>query len=177
MVTKHLDLSRPVALMLMGIMGHIADDAEAYSIVGSLMDRLPNDSFLVLRDATATSTVFSEAQDAVYVLTEFSGEVLRFDRDVESGVLEFRQAVEDVILKTGGGPGLRRAMTRLMKHPRFRDAHGTDDHFMAAMFVAGLVGDFDDVGTKAVMPAESWELTNMCNSQFTFGGWQKGVVV
>ncbi|WP_404446205.1 lactonase family protein [Microbacterium marinum] len=37
--------------------------------------------------------VFSEAQDAVYVLTEFSGEALRFDRDAGSGVLEFRQAV------------------------------------------------------------------------------------
>ncbi|KAH8423759.1 DODA-type extradiol aromatic ring-opening family dioxygenase [Aspergillus melleus] len=92
----------------------------------------------------------------------------------EEWALEFRQAVEDVITKTSG-PQLRRAMTRLMKHPRFRDAHATDDHFMAAMFVAGAVGDFDDVGTAAVMPAESWELTNMCNSQFTFGGWDRGV--
>ena len=37
--------------------------------------------------------VFSEQQDAVYVLTEFSAEVLRFARDPETGVLEFRQAV------------------------------------------------------------------------------------
>lgn len=36
---------------------------------------------------------FSAAQDAVYVLTEFSGEVLRFARDAESGVLTFRDAV------------------------------------------------------------------------------------
>jgi hypothetical protein len=57
-----LDLGRPVALMLMGIMGHITDDAEAYSIVGRLMDRLPPGSFLVLRDATDTSSTFSEAQ-------------------------------------------------------------------------------------------------------------------
>ncbi|MBD7956258.1 beta-propeller fold lactonase family protein [Microbacterium sp. Sa4CUA7] len=31
--------------------------------------------------------VFNDAQDAVYVLTEFSGEVLHFTRDTESGVL------------------------------------------------------------------------------------------
>jgi aromatic ring-opening dioxygenase catalytic subunit (LigB family) len=99
----------------------------------------------------------------------------------EDWALEFRQAVEDVITKNRGGPRLRRAMTRLMKHPRFRDAHATDDHFMAALFVAGLVGDWEDVGTKGELAAESWELTNMCNSQFTFGGWEgetlgKGVI-
>ncbi|KAL2815814.1 Extradiol ring-cleavage dioxygenase, class III enzyme, subunit B [Aspergillus cavernicola] len=94
----------------------------------------------------------------------------------EDWALEFRQAVEDVVTKTSG-PRLRRAMTRLMKHPRFRDAHATDDHFMAAMFVAGLVGDWEDTGVKGALGAESWELTNMCNSQFMFGGWEgvKGV--
>ncbi|CEN61145.1 Extradiol ring-cleavage dioxygenase, class III enzyme, subunit B [Aspergillus pseudodeflectus] len=90
----------------------------------------------------------------------------------EDWALEFRQAVEDVITKNRGGPRLRRAMTRLMKHPRFRDAHATDDHFMAALFVAGLVGDWEDVGTKGELAVESWELTNMCNSQFTFGAWE-----
>lgn len=57
-----LDLDRPVALMLMGIMGHITDDEQAYSIVGRLLDRLAPGSFLVLRDATNTSTTFGEAQ-------------------------------------------------------------------------------------------------------------------
>ncbi|KAL4876678.1 Extradiol ring-cleavage dioxygenase, class III enzyme, subunit B [Aspergillus karnatakaensis] len=89
----------------------------------------------------------------------------------EDWALEFRQAVEDVITKNSG-PRLRRAMTRLMKHPRYRDAHATDDHFMAALFVAGLVGDWEDSGVNGELKAESWELTNMCNSQFTFGGWE-----
>ncbi|KAK0635370.1 Extradiol ring-cleavage dioxygenase, class III enzyme, subunit B [Bombardia bombarda] len=70
-----------------------------------------------------------------------------------------------------GGPMLRRKATSLMKHPRYRDAHATDDHFMAIMFVAGLCGAKDDVGIKGIMGAEDWELTNMCNSQFTLGGW------
>ncbi|KAL9114593.1 MAG: hypothetical protein Q9227_001271 [Pyrenula ochraceoflavens] len=85
--------------------------------------------------------------------------------------LEFRQSVEDVITKNGGGPGLRRGLTRLMKHPNFRDAHGTDDHYMAACFVAGAAGDEEDMGSKGKLAAETWELTNMCNSQFTVGEW------
>ncbi|RAL14579.1 DODA-type extradiol aromatic ring-opening family dioxygenase, partial [Aspergillus homomorphus CBS 101889] len=88
----------------------------------------------------------------------------------EPWALEFRQAVEDVLMKTSG-PQLRRAMTRLMKHPEYRDAHATDDHFMAAMFVAGAMGDWEDEGSPAVLGAETWELTNMCNSQFTLGAW------
>ena len=80
--------------------------------------------------------------------------------------LEFRQAVEDVITTTSG-PQLRRAMTRLMKHPEYRDAHATDDRFRPAMFMAGAAGEFEDVGSPAVLGAETWELTNKCNSQFT----------
>jgi aromatic ring-opening dioxygenase catalytic subunit (LigB family) len=90
----------------------------------------------------------------------------------EPWALEFRQAVEDVC-SNNSGPRLCHAMTRLMKHPLYRDAHATDDHFMAAMFVAGAVGDEEDyeVTGKGELMAETWELTNMCNSQFTFGRW------
>jgi aromatic ring-opening dioxygenase catalytic subunit (LigB family) len=84
--------------------------------------------------------------------------------------LEFRQNVEDVFTMNSG-PSLRRAMTRLMKHPRYREAHGTDDHFMSIMFVAGAAGDIEDEGTKNVMKAECWELVNMCNTQFQLGEW------
>lgn len=66
-------------------------------------------------------------------------------------------------------PDLRRAMTMLMKVPKHRDAHGTDDHFMVAMFVAGLCGLVEDIGTPAELGVEDWELRNMCNSQFTLG--------
>jgi aromatic ring-opening dioxygenase catalytic subunit (LigB family) len=88
----------------------------------------------------------------------------------EAWALEFRQAFEDAM--TGNsGPRLRRAMTRLMKHPLFRDAHATDDHFMSALFVAGAAGGKEDEGTKNVMTAECWELVNMCNAQFQLGEW------
>lgn len=71
----------------------------------------------------------------------------------------------------GGGSRLRRAITRLMKHPRFRDAHATDDHFMVACFVAGVAGGEEEEGVSCVLGAETWELTNMCHSQFTIGSW------
>ncbi|KAK7910842.1 aromatic ring-opening dioxygenase family protein [Apiospora marii] len=70
-----------------------------------------------------------------------------------------------------GGPLLRRKITSLMKHSKYRDAHGTDDHFMATMFVAGLCGGRGDEKMQGEMGAEDWELTNMCNSQFTLGSW------
>ncbi|KAL4735877.1 Extradiol ring-cleavage dioxygenase, class III enzyme, subunit B [Aspergillus similis] len=79
---------------------------------------------------------------------------------------------ENYLLIGTGGPNLRRAMTKLMKHPMYREAHATDDHFMAALFVAGAAGDWEDADLQAELGAESWELTNMCNSQFTIGSWK-----
>ncbi|WP_084337657.1 SAM-dependent methyltransferase [Actinomadura oligospora] len=59
---EHLDLTRPVALMLMGILGHVDDPAEARSIITRLLEPLPSGSFLVLYDGTATDQAFLEAQ-------------------------------------------------------------------------------------------------------------------
>jgi hypothetical protein len=51
---KKLDSAQPIALMLMGILGHISDDAEAQSIVRRLVDGLPAGSYLALYDGTDT---------------------------------------------------------------------------------------------------------------------------
>jgi hypothetical protein len=45
-----LDFAQPVALLLMGCLGHIADDDEAQSIVRRLVDGLPSGSYLVITD-------------------------------------------------------------------------------------------------------------------------------
>jgi aromatic ring-opening dioxygenase catalytic subunit (LigB family) len=92
----------------------------------------------------------------------------------EATLMDFRQEFEDAMTKNSG-PGLRRAITMLMKLPNYRDAHATDDHFMAACFVAGAAGRKEDEGTRAVLGAEDWELQNMCNSQFTIGRWNSGI--
>ncbi|GAA2420597.1 SAM-dependent methyltransferase [Actinomadura vinacea] len=59
---RHLDFNEPVALMLMGIMGHVADDEEALSIVRRLVEGLPSGGYLVLEDGSDTDEAFLEAQ-------------------------------------------------------------------------------------------------------------------
>jgi O-methyltransferase involved in polyketide biosynthesis len=49
---KTLDLSRPVAVLLLGVMGHVTNDDEALSIVARLMDAVPSGSYLVFCDGT-----------------------------------------------------------------------------------------------------------------------------
>jgi O-methyltransferase involved in polyketide biosynthesis len=49
---RTLDFSRPIALMLMGILGHVGDYDEARSIVRRLLDALPSGSYLALDDGT-----------------------------------------------------------------------------------------------------------------------------
>lgn len=102
----------------------------------------------------------------------------------EKWALDFKQEFSDAFICAGnkavgktGGPALRRRATALMKLPGYREAHATDDHFMSAMFVAGLCGAWEDEGIKGELGAEDWELTNMCNSQFTLGEWPKAIAV
>jgi len=47
-----LDMSEPVALMLVAILHFIPDDADPYGIVGRLVDALPSGSYLVMSHAT-----------------------------------------------------------------------------------------------------------------------------
>lgn len=49
---RTLDFTRPVGLMLLGILGHIDDDDEARSIVRRLLDPLPAGSYLTICDGT-----------------------------------------------------------------------------------------------------------------------------
>ncbi len=45
---RTLEFTRPVALMLLGIVNFITDDAEAHALVDRLLDALPSGSYLVL---------------------------------------------------------------------------------------------------------------------------------
>jgi len=47
-----LDLSEPVGLILMNILGHVSDLSEAVSVVRHLMDALPSGSYLATADGT-----------------------------------------------------------------------------------------------------------------------------
>ncbi|MFI7541894.1 SAM-dependent methyltransferase [Actinoplanes sp. NPDC049599] len=52
---RTLDLNRPIALMMLGVMGHVEDTAVVRSIVDALVARLPAGSYLAMSDGTATS--------------------------------------------------------------------------------------------------------------------------
>jgi hypothetical protein len=58
-----LDFTRPIALMLMGILGHVTDDDESQSIVKRLLDALASGSHLVLCDGTDTNPAGVAAQE------------------------------------------------------------------------------------------------------------------
>ncbi|KAH7384680.1 Extradiol ring-cleavage dioxygenase, class III enzyme, subunit B [Pyrenochaeta sp. MPI-SDFR-AT-0127] len=95
------------------------------------------------------------------------------EKPPEKESIEFRQSLEDVFCKNAGGPELRRGLARLIKNPYFREAHGTDEHYVSACFVAGAIGEPEDRGSKAVLGAEAWELRTQCESQFSLGQWPK----
>lgn len=76
-----LDFSQPVALMLMGILGHITDDEEAYAIVRRLLDPLPSGSYLVLYDDT--NVIHGEAMDEMVRQWNETGENPRINRTPE----------------------------------------------------------------------------------------------
>ncbi|MGK5532232.1 SAM-dependent methyltransferase [Streptomyces sp. URMC 129] len=61
---RTLDLARPVALILSGILGHVADYAEARSLVRRLMAGLPSGSYLSLNEGSDTDEAFRRAQRA-----------------------------------------------------------------------------------------------------------------
>jgi len=132
--------------------------------IGAVLRPLRNEGYLLIGTGGAVHNLYRNVW----------GDMLRFRESLgqeyppESWALDFRQAAEDALTKNSG-PQLRAAAARLMKHPRYRDAHATDDHFMPVLFCAGAAGDWEDAGTQNVLATETWELTNMCNSQFTLG--------
>lgn len=74
-----LDLSRPVALMILNTLGHVAEYERAGSLVSRLMAGLPSGSYLVVSDSTSTSEGMIAASDAYNA----SGAVPYYVRSVE----------------------------------------------------------------------------------------------
>jgi S-adenosyl methyltransferase len=58
---RTLDLQRPVALIMLGVLGHLDDHGAARSITSQLMDALPSGSYLAIADGVAGSGPGSEA--------------------------------------------------------------------------------------------------------------------
>ena len=68
---RTLDLGQPIALMMLGILGHVTDFQEARGIVKRLVDALPAGSYLVINDGT--NVVNREGRDAATEVTVEAG--------------------------------------------------------------------------------------------------------
>ncbi|NEB78611.1 SAM-dependent methyltransferase [Streptomyces sp. SID14478] len=62
--TATLDLSQPVALMILNTLGHFPDQERTRSLVARLMSGLPSGSYLTICDGTATSEGMIAASEA-----------------------------------------------------------------------------------------------------------------
>jgi aromatic ring-opening dioxygenase catalytic subunit (LigB family) len=134
--------------------------------IGSTLRPLREDGYLIIGSGGAVHNLYRNKWTPMLLYRDSLGQ----ENPPDSCMLEFRQATEDAITRNSG-PQLKRAVARLMQHPHYRSAHGTDDHFIPACFCAGAAGDWADKNTVNVLGAETWELTNMCNSQYTMGGY------
>jgi aromatic ring-opening dioxygenase catalytic subunit (LigB family) len=154
--------------------------------IGTAIRSLRQEGYLIIGSGGGTHNLYRTEWH--YVLKY--RDVFAMESPPDPTNLEFRQALQDVICKTGGGPELKRGLCRLMKHPYFRDAHGTDEHYVSACFEAGAIGEVEDRGAKGVLGAEVWELVSLlrtelhehrlikdeqrsqCESQFSIGSWK-----
>lgn len=59
---RTLDFQQPIALVLMGVMGYVTEDADVHDLVQRLLAPLPAGSFLLYYDGTATSDEMLRAQ-------------------------------------------------------------------------------------------------------------------
>jgi hypothetical protein len=79
---KTLDFTQPVALIMLGISGHLTDDGEAYAIMRRLLAAVPSGSYLVLCDDT--NVIHPEAMDEMIRQWNESGENPRVNRTPET---------------------------------------------------------------------------------------------
>jgi hypothetical protein len=58
---RTLDFTRPIALMMLGVLGQIPDSDNPHAIVSRLLDALPSGSYLVIEDGVDTDPEQNEA--------------------------------------------------------------------------------------------------------------------
>jgi S-adenosyl methyltransferase len=78
---KTLDFTQPIALILLGISGHITDDGEMLDILRRLLAAVPSGSYLALCDDT--NVIYREAMDEMIRQWNESGENPRVNRTPE----------------------------------------------------------------------------------------------
>jgi O-methyltransferase involved in polyketide biosynthesis len=90
MAGRTLDFNQPVAITMLGILGHIVDDEEAYAIVDRLLKAVPSGSYFAITDPT-----HSESMDALLQHWNQFGEPKMKARDPEQ-IARFLDGLEMV---------------------------------------------------------------------------------
>ncbi|WP_433339056.1 SAM-dependent methyltransferase [Spirillospora sp. CA-294931] len=93
-----LDFSRPIAVVMMGVLGNVRDYDRACEIVRTLMDAMPSGSYLVINDGTDTS----EARVAATQRHNQRGSAQYYNRSPEqlAGYLEGLELLEPGVVPT-----------------------------------------------------------------------------
>lgn len=127
-----------------------------YARIGAALRHLRREKYLIIGSGGGVHNLYhTEWKYMLKYKDNFA-----MEKPPERKTPEFRQSLENVICKNGGGPELERGLTRLMKHPYFREAHGTDEHYVSACFVAGAISAEEDRGSKGRLGPEVWELVS-----------------
>ncbi|GAA5875176.1 hypothetical protein JCM8547_005543 [Rhodosporidiobolus lusitaniae] len=137
-------------------------DPYLHTAIGAAVRPLRFENVLIVGTGGAVHNLYRNRWDNIILYRDNFAQTVPPER----WALDFRNETIDAFTKNTG-PALRRAAMRLMRHPLFRDAHGTDDHYAPVLFCAGAAGNEEDVGPNT-NPAEVWELEQ---SQFQFGEW------
>jgi S-adenosyl methyltransferase len=125
---KTLDLTRPVAVLMLQLLHFIPDEDDPYGIVQQIMDKLPSGSFLVM--AHGSSDVIRPATDELTKMSKASVVTLRLRSRAE--VTRFFDGLELI------GPGL-------VTGTEWLEVTGTDD---AESPPAGITFGYNGVARK-----------------------------
>jgi aromatic ring-opening dioxygenase catalytic subunit (LigB family) len=143
-------------------------DPHLHARVGNILASFREEGYLIIGTGGAVHNLYRNNWAQMLQYTDNLAQPYPPD----APMLEFRQSVEDVFIRncrSGTKNGsLTRGITRLVKHPMFRDAHATDDHYMAACFVAGAVDGSARNGEGCVLGAETWEVSGPRNPIICF---------
>jgi hypothetical protein len=91
---RTLDFGRPVAVMLMAILQHVADDEDPYQVVATLRDALPPGSYLALSHPASDIDAEAMAKMAA-ILNQMMAEKVTFrDRDAVARFFDGLELVE-----------------------------------------------------------------------------------
>jgi hypothetical protein len=115
---RTLDFSQPVALMLLGVLGHVVDYRQAREIVRRLVATLPSGSFLVVNDGT--NVINPQARNAA---TQAS---------IDAGTPYISRSPQDI---AGYFEGLELVEPGVVSSPRWRPDLGSNSDLPAEVDV------------------------------------------